>query len=205
LEESCSVPKIDNFVHVIISDNAFNDSGSEFVTKDDSNLPVDCKIILSHLAPKGIIPKRICVKRDNLLNDSIIAFKSANFDYDQPFRITFENEPAIDGGGPMREYFSLLLRAIVSPFSSVRLFEGQEHSLLPMHNTDALRAGLFKVAGRMIACSVINGSTGFPCLASPVYSYLVTQSVEDTVELAASDEIPDPEAREALREVCSLS
>ena len=33
----------------------------------------------------------------------------------------------------------------------------------------------------------------------------ITQSVEDAVELAASDEIPDPEAREALQEVCSLS
>ena len=38
----------------------------------------------------------------------------------------------------MREYFSLLLRALVSPSSPVRLFEGREHSLLPMHNTDAL-------------------------------------------------------------------
>ena len=97
------------------------------------------------------------------------AFKSANFDYNQPFLITLEGKPAIDGGGPTREYFSLLLKALVSPSSHVRLFEGREHSLLPMHNTYALRAGVLKVAGRMIACSVINKSAGFPRLAPPVH------------------------------------
>ena len=58
----------------------------------------------------------------------------------------------MDGGGPMREYFALLLKVLVSSLSCVKLFEGRKHALLPMHNTDALRGGLFKVAGRMIAC-----------------------------------------------------
>ena len=190
----------------IIADPGSSSSGFKPTEKETTG-PSDydgtgLQTILSGLAPKRIIPKRISVNRETLLNDSITAFKSANFDYDQPFRITFENEPAIDGGGPMREYFSLLLRALVSSCSHVRLFEGREHSLLPMHNTDALRAGLLKVAGCMIACSIINGSDGFPCLASSVFSYLVTQTVEDAVEGAVPDDIPDAEVKQALEKVC---
>lgn len=82
LEEFCSVFEIYKFVYVIILDNVFNDSGLEFVIKDDSNFLVDCKIIFFYLVLKGIIFKRICVKRDNFLNDSIIVFKFVNFDYD---------------------------------------------------------------------------------------------------------------------------
>ena len=171
-------------------------------TKENYTHPVQLHTILSVLAPKSIVPKRISVNRESLFSDSIIAFKSANFKYDQPFRISFENEPAMDGGGPMREYFSLLLKGLVSSLSSVRLFEGKELSLLPMHNTDALRGGLFKVAGRIIACSIINGSAGLPCLANPVYKYLTTQNMEDAVEEAVPDDIPDPEVRQALKEVC---
>lgn len=124
------------------------------------------------------------MNRDCLLTDSICAFKTATFDFDKKCRITFENEAGIDGGGPGREYFTLLLKELVSPTGSIRLFEGQENRLVPMHNTDALRGGLFKVAGRMIASSIINGSTGFPCLAPPVYVYLVTGSVDEAVEAA---------------------
>lgn len=82
LEEFCSVFEIYKFVYVIILDNVFNDSGLEFVIKDDSNFLVDCKIIFFYLFLKGIIFKWICVKCDNFLNDSIIVFKFVNFDYD---------------------------------------------------------------------------------------------------------------------------
>lgn len=54
----------------------------------------------------------------------------------------------------------------------------------------------------MIACSIINRSAGFPCLAPPVYSYLVTRTVHDAIETAVPDNIPDLEAREVLDEVC---
>lgn len=169
--------------------------------EDGNTLPNDLPELLTRLSPKGTSIKRVTVNRDSLLADSICAFKTATFDFDQKFRITFENEAAIDGGGPTREYFTLLLKELVSPSSSIRLFEGQENRLVPMHNTDALRGGIFKVAGRMIASSIINGSPGFPCLAPPVYEYLVTGSVDEAVEAAVPDDIADVEVRKVLIEV----
>ena len=157
--------------------------------------------ILARIVPKGSVVKRITVNRETLLEDSICVFKAATFNFDQKFRVTFENESAIDAGGPSREYFSLLLKELVHPSGSVRLFEGQQNRLLPMHNTDALRGGLFKVAGRIIASSIINGCPGFPCLAPPVYAYLITSSVDQAVEVAVPDDIADIETKEILNEV----
>jgi hypothetical protein len=57
-----------------------------------------------------------------------------------------DGEPAIDGGGPVREFYTILIRELLSPSLTVRLFEGKDPSFIPIHNTDALRSNLFKVA-----------------------------------------------------------
>ena len=167
---------------------------------------MDLTSILKKLIPTGGGVKRMTVSRDHILTDSVCEFKTAKFDFNNPIRITFENESGIDGGGPRREYFSLLMKELVSPYAPFRLFEGSDRRLLPMHNTDALWGGLFKVAGRMIVSSIINGGPGFPCLALPVYTYLITGSVGEAVDFAIADDIRDYEVREVLYEVyCKLS
>ena len=70
-----------------------------------------------------------------------------------------------------------------------------------MQNTDALRGGIFKVAGRMITSSIINGCSSLPCLAPPVYIYLLTGSVDEAVEVATPEDIADIEVRSILAEV----
>lgn len=110
------------------------------------------------------VPQRITISRSEILSDSIGFFKKRIFDFQSPIRVTFEGEPAVDSGGPKREYFTLLLHALLSPSSPVRLFEGRNNFLLPMHNVDAIRAGLFKVVGRMTTSSILNGGPGFHTL-----------------------------------------
>ena len=71
----------------------------------------------------------------------------------------------------MREFFTILLRELLSPSLSVRLFEGKDFCFIPIHNTDALRSNLFKVAGKMVTASVCHGGPGLPVFPKPVYSY----------------------------------
>ncbi|CAB3996593.1 G2 M phase-specific E3 ubiquitin- ligase [Paramuricea clavata] len=123
-------------------------------------------------------PQRISISRDHLLTDSISFFKRREFDNNSLVRVVFEGEPAVDGGGPKREYFSLLLQSLVAPSSPIRLFEGRGSFILPMHNMDAIRAGMFKVAGRMITTSVINGGPGFPYVPPVLYNYLISPTGE---------------------------
>ena len=89
--------------------------------------------------------QRISVSRDFLLTDSIRFFKKREFDFRSPVRVVFESEPAVDGGGPKREYFTLLLQTLISPSSPIRLFEGRDSFILPMHNMDAIQAGILKL------------------------------------------------------------
>ena len=76
---------------------------------------------------------RITVRRRHLLQDSMTAFR-IGFPFNSHLAVTFLGEPAVDAGGPCREFFRLLLQEI---FQS-SLFEGLEGSRVPAHNMTAL-------------------------------------------------------------------
>ena len=143
----------------------------------------------------------LTVSRTDLLADAIAFFKSGQYHHDRPLNVRFEGEPAVDGGGPRREFFSLLLQKMLSPTSQYRLFEGRPGRYLPMHNLDALVGGLFKVYGQIIAASALQGGPGFPCLAPPIYSYLVTSSLEKAMDTISPDDLSDPFVAETLKTV----
>lgn len=115
--------------------------------------------------------------------------------------VTFEGEPAIDGGGPKREFFTLLLRELLSPSSTIRLFEGKDGKYLPLHNTDALRSKLYSMAGRIVAASVINGGPGFPFFSKAVYQYIPCADTDEAAEHLTKDDVVDIEVIEAIAKV----
>ena len=61
------------------------------------------------------------MSKTDLLADAIAFFKSEQYHHDRPLNVRFEGEPAVDGGGPRREFFSLLLQRMLSPTSQYRL------------------------------------------------------------------------------------
>ena len=72
-----------------------------------------------------------------------------------------------------------------------------------MHNVDAIRAGLFKVSGRMITASIINGGPGFPHFPSILYDYLISSSGEAEQLLAriTKEDVVDLAVLEAVQKV----
>ena len=55
---------------------------------------------------------RITVRRSHIWNDTIKVLKRPNFDITQKISLTFVGESGVDDGGPSREYFRLLMKAI---------------------------------------------------------------------------------------------
>ena len=153
----------------------------------------------------GLPRMRLTVSRNEILTDAIAFFKGGDFHYNRELRVRFEAEPAVDGGGPKREFFSLLLKSLVSPTESVRLFEGRPGRYLPMHNMDALMGGLYKVAGRMIAASALQGGPGFPCLAPAIYTHMATMSLDSVIDEISPLDLPDPNLADTVEKVRSIN
>jgi hypothetical protein len=73
-----------------------------------------------------------------------------------------------------------------------------------MHNTDALRANLFKVAGRMVASSIMQGGPGFPVFPMSVYAYFQNPTPDDLTEYLSQDDVIDLDYVIALSKVCMI-
>ena len=157
--------------------------------------------LLKKMQAKQGSPNRLTINRNSIFEDSIAYFKMRNFDYTARIKVTFEGEPAVDGGGPVREFFTILMRQLLSSSSHVGLFEGTNSHFLPLHNTDALRSNLFKVAARMVAASVIHGGPGFAVFPKAVYLYFQNPDPYDLIESISKEDVVDIDVVMALEKV----
>lgn len=99
---------------------------------------------------------QITVRRTVLWQDALKCFKR-KFDPKSHLRVTFLGEPAVDDGGPRREFSMLLMEAMKSQED---LFAGSDNRRVLRNNLRALEEDLFLVVGKMIVLSIIHGGPG---------------------------------------------
>ena len=78
---------------------------------------------------------RITVRRSHILDDALTALRTS-FDERKHIRVRFLGEPAVDEGGPRREFFMLLMGAIANNSS---LLDGPPNHRVLRHNTSAFQ------------------------------------------------------------------
>jgi len=78
---------------------------------------------------------RITVRRGHILEDAISSIRGG-FDEKKHIRVSFLGEPAVDEGGPRREFFMLVLGAIANNGS---LLQGPADRRVLRHNTSAFQ------------------------------------------------------------------
>lgn len=81
---------------------------------------------------------RITVRRGHILDDAISSLRPG-FDEQKHVRVRFLGEPAVDEGGPRREFFMLLMGAIGN---SCSLLDGPPNRRVLRHNTSAFQVML---------------------------------------------------------------
>lgn len=126
--------------------------------------------------------------------DARRAFSSPSFSMSKGIRVNFIGEPAVDGGGPRREFYRLLVEAACTTSG---LLEGSEGRKLPMHNCAALRGRKFCLLGIMAGMSMIDGGPGLPVFAAPAFNYIAT----DNPLGGDLEDIPDSQVRSSLLNV----
>lgn len=134
---------------------------------------------------------RITVRRTHIWEDAMKAFKRS-FDVSKHLRITFLGEPAVDGGGPRREFFMLLMKSLNVQES---LLEGPPNRRILRHNTKALDNEDFKTIGKIVTLSIIHGGMGPVFFSEPVIDYFFGKGrqckaqVEDVPDLLIRDKL----------------
>lgn len=118
--------------------------------------------------------KRVAVNTDRVFLDALALYKTSALDVGRPIEVELIGSEAVDLGGPRRQFFNILIEGLKQN-QLLRLFEGDvnQGNLLPTVNQDAIIAGHFKVAGRIILHSILNEGPAFPSfLLQPISTWL---------------------------------
>ena len=140
---------------------------------------------------------RLNIRRHHIYSDSLKAFKK-RFSFNAAIRVVFLGEPAVDCGGPLREYFTLLMKEILSNNS---LFNGPDDCRGLVHSMRSVESKAFFYIGQMMAVSILHGGPGPGCLSHPVVDYLTFGLGKVNV---AIDDVADAKIQEHLKCVCSI-
>ncbi len=75
--------------------------------------------------------ERFTVRRYHILQDTLHMFRRAKLSLTKHLKVTFVGEPAVDAGGPLREFFHYILLEIAENNS---LSCGSDTARCPLHN-----------------------------------------------------------------------
>ncbi len=107
--------------------------------------------------------------------------------------VSFIGEEAADGGGPLREFFSLI-------FDETKKFimcTGNGTTFTLLHDIEKVRRGEHRLFGQFIAAALLQGCSGPRCFMP----CLLANLLNSTVVPASLDEIPDIDVQEKLRSI----
>ncbi|XP_029015587.1 G2/M phase-specific E3 ubiquitin-protein ligase-like isoform X2 [Betta splendens] len=145
--------------------------------------------------------KPIYISRGNLWTTALRQFSRQRFaESTHMLYVTFASdeditEDAEDLGGPRREFFRLLVKAI---YKESGAFEESSNGFIPRLNITHVQNGLYRTIGQMMATIIVQGGES-PALLSPlVVGYLLTGHFQFNV---TPDDVADMELREALKKV----
>ena len=125
------------------------------------------------------------VDQNAVVVKALTIYKDPKFDMTRPLKVSFNNQPALDVGGPKREFFSILFEELTEmngkPLPA--LFEGNSKRLLPLFNSSIVYSGVFVAVGKMITHSIAQCGVGFPYFAPCAYWNLVTDDISKAVAM----------------------
>lgn len=143
--------------------------------------------------------QRINVRRSDVFHDGIRAFGRSSFDACKCLKVRFIGEPAVDQGGPRREFFRLFL----SEMGEISgLFRGWPLHLSPVSNSQAVANKVFFTCGKVLASMIVQGGQAPCCFSSPFAEFIVYGEVHCPENI---EYIPDREIQEKLAKVIMSS
>ena len=142
---------------------------------------------------------RLSVEEDSILEDSFCYYKSKDFDPETPLRIAFKGQDAIDAGGPLRQFFTLVVDRIAT-----RFFEDGSTNLVPTINANTIISEIFVVVGKIIAHSIVHGCSGFPYLARVTYHYICSGNIMDAACYVTLNQVANSAYQHYIKEVLTL-
>lgn len=138
---------------------------------------------------------RLKVRRQHIWQDTLFKLERTKpNELKKSLKIQFIGEPAVDQGGPSREFFTLINQHAQVSLMSEGLFR---------HNVPALQRNEFYYFGCITALGLMQGSSGPRCFSKSVVGYILGEKIQDV--RPTIDEVADPEVRKSMENLDKIT
>ena len=138
---------------------------------------------------------RIKVRRQAVWEDTRIKFiRVQDEDLRKPVKVQFIGEPAVDNGGPSREFFTLMNAAAYSKLMCDGIFR---------HSISSLDKREFYLYGQITALGLMQGFPGPKCFNKTVVDYILTGDIGQLHPDV--EDIPDPDVKQSLKSLMAIT
>ena len=135
---------------------------------------------------------RLKVRRQHVWKDTLFKLERTEpNELKNSLKVQFIGEPAVDQGGPSREFFTLINQHAQLSLMSEGVFR---------HNVPALQRNEFYYFGCITALGLMQGSSGPKCFSKSVVDYILGGKVRPTI-----DEVADPEVRKSMKNLDQIT
>jgi len=176
----------------------------DFTPSDNITDMDDLSDIIARLAKQLTGPViRVTVDENRVILDALPIYKSAKLDPVSPVTVQFQNQPAVNVGGPKREFYTRLFNEIAKADGGLNLvlFEGPDGPLMPKYSATIVYSGILTVVGKMIAHSIVQCGIGFPFLSPAAYWYIVTGGIAKAVGYCNLSDVRDIEVAHLIKKL----
>ena len=130
---------------------------------------------------------KLRMDEEDALQDALAYYKK-EFVPEKPLRIRFAGQPAVDTGGVLRHFYTLVFHQMVHGSDGIPpLFEGNDVKL-PVYNTGVIVSNVMELVGKIIAHAIIQVGVGPICFSPAIFQYLVFGNVEKVVPMLTKEE-----------------
>ena len=137
---------------------------------------------------------RVKVRRQHVWEDTLVKLQREEGALMNQIKVQFIGEPAVDQGGPSREYFGLINEAAQRKLMAQSVFR---------HNISAFTRREYYAFGQLTAIGLLQGSPGPRCFIKSVFDYICSGNIENLTP--SLDEIPFYEIKTNLMELESIT
>lgn len=120
------------------------------------SLEVNAAVISSLFGNNQTIVSRLKVRRDHLLEDTLMQIARDGFDPKKPLRIEFAGEDGVDEGGPKKEFFQLLVKELFRPEFGMWDYDEETRTYWFSHNPVESGAE-YGLVGMLLGLAIYNG------------------------------------------------
>lgn len=172
-------------------------------TIDDGNKKIETLFQLFELLKLQLNPEKklLVVTEEYILEDAFIYYKAKDFNPCFPLKIRFSNQPGIDAGGLLRQFYTLLYCEFSNSCSqSIRLFEGRKNHIVPVCRPDTILNEIFVIIGKIFSHGICQGIPPLK-IAKSALNYVLYDSIPEAAVHCTLEDVSSEVAKHFIGEV----